>query len=122
MGVLSTGRTPLSTGLAARCPRCGKGALYKGFLAVRDSCPACGLDLSRHDTGDGPAVFIILVLGAVVVALALWVEVRWQPPLWVHAVLWTPFTLGVALAMMRPLKGIMVALDYRHRMAGDRHG
>lgn len=67
-------------------------------------------------------MFIILILGALVVGLALWVEVRWQPPLWLHAALWIPFTLGVALAMMRPLKGIMVALNYRHRMAGGDHG
>ncbi|MCC7274173.1 MAG: DUF983 domain-containing protein [Alphaproteobacteria bacterium] len=112
---LSGSRSPLSTGLAGRCPRCGKGALFEGFLTVRARCAACGLDLSRHDTGDGPAVFIILILGALVVSLALWVEVKFAPPLWVHAALWTPFTLGVALAMLRPLKGVMVALDYRHR-------
>ncbi|BBK34537.1 uncharacterized protein (DUF983 family) [Stella humosa] len=119
MGCLITGTSPFATGLAARCPRCGKGALYEGFLTVRERCTHCGLDLSRHDSGDGPAVFIILILGAVVVALALWVEIRWQPPLWVHAALWTPFTLGVALAMLRPLKGVMVALNYRHRMDGS---
>ncbi|BBK45143.1 membrane protein [Allostella vacuolata] len=116
MGGLSTAISPFSAGLAARCPRCGKGALFQGFLAVRERCPVCGLDLSRHDSGDGPAVFVILILGAVVVALALWVELRWEPPLWVHAALWTPFTLGAALAMLRPLKGVMVAMHYQHRM------
>ena len=118
---LISGPSALSTALAARCPRCGKGALFEGFLTVRERCAACGLDLSRHDSGDGPAVFIILVLGAVVVGLALWVEVRWQPPLWVHAALWGPLTLGGAIAMLRPLKGFMVALNYRHRAMGD-HG
>ncbi len=117
MGRLTASRSPIATGLAARCPRCGRGPLFQGFLTVRERCPACGLDLSRHDAGDGPAVFVILILGAVVVGLALWVELRWQPALWVHAVLWTPLTLGGALAMLRPLKGVMVALTYRHRMA-----
>ncbi|BBK39602.1 membrane protein [Allostella sp. ATCC 35155] len=117
MGRLSTPPSPTSAGLAGRCPRCGRGPLFQGFLSVRDRCPVCGLDLSRHDSGDGPAVFVILILGALVVGLALWVELRWQPPLWVHAALWTPFTIGTALLMLRPLKGVMVALNYRHRMA-----
>jgi len=115
-------RSPFATGLAARCPRCGEGPLFEGFLTVRPRCAACGLDLGEHDSGDGPAVFVILILGAVVVALALWVEVRFAPPLWLHAVIWLPFTLVAALALLRPLKGLMVALHYKHRMAGDGRG
>ena len=86
---------------------------------MRTRCPACGLDLSRHDTGDGPAVFIILILGAVVVASALWVEVRFAPPLCLHALIWGPVILGGALALLRPLKGFMVAVDYRNRGGED---
>ncbi|MGE0714343.1 MAG: DUF983 domain-containing protein [Alphaproteobacteria bacterium] len=117
---LSGPGSAVSNGIAGRCPRCGRGPLFAGFLTVRQTCPVCGLDIARHDSGDGPAVLVILVLGAIVVALALWVEVRWEPPLWVHALLWIPFTLAVALAMLRPLKGAMVALDYRNR--GGFHG
>src|SRR6201988_717720 len=75
-------------GLACRCPRCGKGKLYAGFLTLRPSCAACGLDFSFMDSGDGPAVFVIMIAGAIVVTAALITEVKYQPPFWVHAVLW----------------------------------
>lgn len=107
---------PLSatrTGLACRCPRCGRGKLYDGFLTVTSKCSVCGLALSAHDAGDGPAVFIIMILGFVVVGLALWVEVTFSPPLWVHALLWPPLILGGALGMLRPLKGVMIANQYK---------
>lgn len=106
---------PVAAGLACRCPRCGRGPLYSGFLTVAETCKSCGLALHRHDSGDGPAVFIILILGAVVVAMALWVEARFAPPYWLHLVLWPPVILGGALAMLRPLKGVLIALQYRHR-------
>jgi len=106
--------SPLSAGLRCRCPRCGRGRLYRGLLAVAPSCTACGLDLAAHDSGDGPAAFAILFLGFIVVGLALVVEVRFGPPLWVHAMLWTPLILVGAIAILRPLKALMVALHYRH--------
>jgi uncharacterized protein (DUF983 family) len=92
-----------AAGLRCRCPNCGRGALFRGFLTVVDRCAACGIDLRAHDTGDGPAVFIILILGFVIVGAALVVEVAYQPPLWVHAVVWPPLVLGGALALLRPL-------------------
>jgi uncharacterized protein (DUF983 family) len=85
---------------------------------VAPRCPDCGLDLAAQDAGDGPAVFVILVLGALVVGLAILVEVLFAPPLWVHVVLWTPFTLGAAVLMLRPLKAGLIALQYRHRALG----
>jgi uncharacterized protein (DUF983 family) len=106
---------PLTAGLRARCPRCGRGKLFQGYLTVRKRCEVCGLDFAPHDTGDGPAVFVILILGFVVVGLALWVELNFEPPLWVHAVLWTPTIIGGALLMLRPLKATLVALHYKHR-------
>jgi uncharacterized protein (DUF983 family) len=106
--------SPLAAGLRCRCPRCGRGPLYRGLLAVAPACRVCGLDLTAHDSGDGPAAFAILLLGLVVVGLALVVEVRFEPPLWVHAVLWTPLILVGAIAILRPLKAVMVALHYRH--------
>jgi uncharacterized protein (DUF983 family) len=107
--------SPLSVGLHCRCPRCGQGKLFTGYLTVTGTCSVCGLDLSAQDSGDGPAVFIILILGFIVVGLALWVEATYEPPLWVHAVIWPPVILGGALAMLRPLKAYMIALQYLHR-------
>lgn len=107
--------SPFVAGLLCRCPRCGKGPLYAGLLAVAPRCAVCRLDLQQHDSGDGPAAFAILFLGLIVVGLALVVEVRFEPPLWVHAALWTPLVLGGAIAILRPLKATMVALHYRHQ-------
>lgn len=107
--------SPFRAGLACRCPACGAGPLFKGFLEVADRCTVCGLDLTSQDSGDGPAVFIILILGFIVVALALFVEVKFAPPLWVHAILWPPVILGGALAMLRPFKATLLALQYKHK-------
>ena len=107
--------TVLQAALLCRCPRCGKGKLFAGMLTVRERCAVCGLDLRAHDTGDGPAVGVILVLGAIVVSLAFWVEFRFSPPLWVHAVIWPLVTLPGAILMMRPMKAALVALQYQHR-------
>jgi uncharacterized protein (DUF983 family) len=111
--------SPIVAGLACRCPRCGRGRLFDGYLQVRDACEACGLHLADHDSGDGPAVFVIFILGAVVVPLALWVEATFEPALWVHALLWGTAVIGGTLALLRPLKGVMVALHYRHRGPGN---
>jgi len=100
--------------LLCRCPRCGEGRLFTGLLTVRPACAACGLDFSAQDAGDGPAVFVILLLGLIVVGLAGWVEVTFSPPIWVHIVLWTPLIAGGAIAMLRPLKAGLIALHYRH--------
>jgi len=108
----------LATALKCRCPRCGRGKLYAGLLQVAKECPHCGLDLAAQDAGDGPAVFVVFILGAIVVGLALLVEVTFEPPLWVHIVLWTPVILGGAIALLRPLKAALIALEYRHRALG----
>ena len=101
--------------LACRCPRCGRGPLFRQLLVVRDRCEVCGLDLRACDTGDGAIVGVIMVLGAVVVALAFWVEFHFFPPLWVHAILWPLVTVPLAVLMMRPAKAALVALQFRHR-------
>ena len=107
----------MAAGLSCRCPRCGKGALYRpGFsLEVRETCEACGLELKFVDSGDGPAVFAIMLLGFLILGAALIVEFRLHPPLWVHVVVWTPVTLLVAFGLLRPLKALMIALQYRNK-------
>lgn len=102
-------------GLLCRCPRCGRGPLYAGVLTVRDRCAVCGLDLREHDLGDGPAVLVFFVLATIVVALVFWVEFSFAPPLWVHAVLWPTVTIPLAVALIRPTKAAMIALQYRLR-------
>jgi uncharacterized protein (DUF983 family) len=112
-----SGAMLLIAALRGRCPRCGRGPVFAGLLTVRPACPVCGLDLSAHDAGDGPAVAVMLVLGAVVVGLAFWVEFTFSPPLWVHAVLWPVVTVPLAILMMRPLKAGLIGLQYRYRRA-----
>jgi uncharacterized protein (DUF983 family) len=110
---------PLSTtilrGLACKCPRCGEGKLFEGFLSLRPSCSACGLDYAFIDAGDGPAVFIILIAGFIVVFCALIVEVTYQPPFWLHAVLWVPLVLLTTLAPLRSMKSLLIALQFHHK-------
>ena len=113
--------SPFRAGFGCRCPRCGEGRLYAGYLTVAPRCSVCGLDLAHQDSGDGPAVFMILVIGFLVCGLALVVEVKYEPPTWVHMVLWIPAILGLTFGMIRPLKALMIAVQYRHK-AGDGEG
>ncbi|MBI1208380.1 MAG: DUF983 domain-containing protein [Azospirillum sp.] len=116
MPVPNTGTVaPFAAGVRCVCPRCGKGPLFQGFLTVVDRCASCGLELARNDSGDGPAIFLIFILGFLVVPVALWVAMSVDWPLWIHAILWSVVILGLALGMLRPAKGILIALQYRHR-------
>lgn len=105
----------LRNALLCHCPRCGEGRLFAGFLTPAPRCEACDLDYRFVDSGDGPAVFVILVVGFVVVAAALVTEVKYQPPYWVHAALWLPLILGLSLGLLRPLKALMIGLQFRHK-------
>ena len=111
--------SPFATGPAGRCPRCGKGRLFAGYLTLAPACSACGLDLAPSDSGDGPAVFVMWLVGAVVVGSAGLVEILFQPPIWLHLLLWIPLAVGLAALLLRPAKGLMIALQYRHRIAFD---
>jgi uncharacterized protein (DUF983 family) len=111
---------PIARGLRGRCPRCGEGKLFRGFLTLRERCDRCGLDYNFADAGDGPAVFVILIGGAIVVCAALVTEVVYQPPYWVHAALWLPLILIVTLVPLRLLKGLLIALQYHHKAAEGR--
>jgi uncharacterized protein (DUF983 family) len=89
--------------------------LFSGVLTISEACPACGLDLRQSDTGDGAAVLVMFALGTILVALAFWVEFRFSPPLWVHAIIWPVVAVPLAIAMLRPLKAGLVALQYKLR-------
>lgn len=108
---------PFRAGLKGCCPRCGNGRLFDGLVKVKPSCSSCGLDYSFADAGDGPAVFVILIIGFLVVGLALWSEVNYSPPVWLHILLWGPLTIILSLALLRGLKGILIALQYRNSAA-----
>ena len=107
--------SPYVAGVKCRCPRCGRGRLFIGFLTLAPRCEACGLDYGFADAGDGPAVFVILLVGLVVVASAVIVEFVWRPPYWLHALLWIPTTLALSLGLLRPLKGLLIALQFHHK-------
>ena len=111
---------PIAAGLKGRCPRCGEGRLFSGFLTVATECATCRLDYSFADAGDGPAVFVILIIGFIVVGLALWMEVTFSPPLWLHFLLWIPLTLVLGLTALRLIKGVLIALQYRNKAAEGR--
>src|SRR4051812_31478441 len=107
-------------GLACRCPRCGEGRLYAGFLTLRPTCTHCHLDYAFIDAGDGPAIFVIMLAGAIVVGAALIVEVKYQPPFWLHAALWLPLILATTLLPLRPMKALLIALQFHHKAAEGR--
>src|SRR5262249_26878878 len=110
--------SPFAAGLACRCPRCGKGRLFAGFLTLAERCSSCGLDYAKADSGGGPPGLVLFIPGILVVPMALGVESLFHPPYWVHVVLWPPIILGIALALLRPFKATMIALQFKHR-AGD---
>jgi uncharacterized protein (DUF983 family) len=116
VAVTSARVSPAYAALTCRCPRCGEGRIFVGLLTVRSSCSACGLDLSAEDAADGPAVFLIFFLGAVAVGLAAWMEIEFEPPIWVHLAVLTPIIVGGAIGLLRPLKAFMIALQYRHNL------
>jgi uncharacterized protein (DUF983 family) len=105
----------ITRGLACKCPRCGDGKLYGGFITLRPHCERCGLDYAFIDTGDGPAIFIIMIAGAIVVGAALIVEVKYQPPFWLHAALWLPLILATTLLPLRSMKSLLIALQFHHK-------
>ena len=112
---------PYVAGLRGRCPNCGQGALFQGFLAVAPACAACGYDLKAADSGDGPAVFVILVGGFLVAFAALFTEIAYHPPVWLHLVVFLPLALAVCLGLLRPFKGLMLAAQFANKASEARH-
>lgn len=112
---------PLLAGLLGRCPNCGEGRLFEGFLTVAPSCPACGYDLAKADSGDGPAVFVILIAGFICAFAALFTEMAFSPPVWVHLVIFLPMTLAVCVGLLRPTKGVLLAAQFANRASEARN-
>ena len=107
--------SPVMRGIRGRCPRCGEGQLFSGYLKVADKCDVCGLGFHGHDTGDGPVVPTLLVIGAIVVGSALGVEVKYSPPVWVHLLLWIPLATALVLGSLPRVKGMAIGLQYKYR-------
>jgi uncharacterized protein (DUF983 family) len=102
-------------GITGRCPSCHRGKLFAGYLTIAPRCDVCGLDYDFADSGDGPAVFVILITGFIIVGLALLVEVIYRPPYWLHALLWGSLAIVLPLLLLRSFKGVLIALQFRHK-------
>ncbi len=109
---------PIMRGLRGRCPKCGEGKLFRAFLKVADTCPACDEEMHHHRADDFPAYLVIVIVGHIVVAMVLGVEAAYAPPLWLHALLWLPITAAMSLALLQPIKGAVVAIQWQHGMEG----
>jgi len=114
------GVNPFVAGVLCRCPNCGEGPLFEGFLKVTERCEACGYDLRAADSGDGPAVFIILVVGFIACFGILITEVTLQPPIWVLLITWLPIGAILTLALIRPFKGVMLAMQFHNKASEHR--
>ncbi|MBJ3777593.1 DUF983 domain-containing protein [Acuticoccus sp. 2012] len=109
--------SPITIGLTCRCPRCGKGKLFKGFLSLRESCDVCGLDYDFADPADGPAFFVLCFTCVPALIVAVWVEVALQPPLWVHFLTTLPLIIAACVLPLRPLKAWLIASQFYHDAA-----
>jgi uncharacterized protein (DUF983 family) len=117
---MTTNPFPTRAAILGKCPQCGEGKLFDGFLKLAPACDQCGLDYKFADAGDGPAVFVILLAGFLVLGVALWVELTYEPPFWLHLVIFLPLTVIVCLGLLRPLKSLMVALQFHNKAAEGR--
>src|SRR6218665_279179 len=110
---------PAWAALRGICPRCGNAPLFKGLAGFQPRCRSCGLDFQGFNVGDGPAAFLIFIVGGIIVGLAIWVELRFAPPFWVHILLWVPLASLLTVGLLRFAKGLLLALEYR---GGAREG
>jgi len=112
-------QSSIKTGLRCACPRCGQGKLFVGLLTIRDQCPVCDFDYRRLNADDGPAFFIIIIYSAIILPLAAWFQFSFEPPVWVHLVVWLPIIMVGAIALMRPFKARLIAQQFRHDVRDD---
>ncbi|PSJ58274.1 DUF983 domain-containing protein [Pseudaminobacter soli (ex Li et al. 2025)] len=108
---------PMLTGILGRCPRCQQGHLFRGFLSLAPSCEVCGLDYSFADPADGPAFFAMTIVAVPALGFALWLQLTYEPPIWVHIITTLPLTIGSCMLLLRPLKGWLVCSQYFHKAA-----
>ncbi|GLK80809.1 DUF983 domain-containing protein [Methylopila turkensis] len=108
----------IGRGLKLRCPACGEGRLFRAYLKVNDACPACGEALHHQRADDAPPYVVISIVAHVIVAALMAVELTWKPEIWVHLVLWIPLTIAMSLALLPPVKGALVGLQWALRMHG----
>jgi uncharacterized protein (DUF983 family) len=111
-------KTVLWRGLTGRCPNCGEGRMFRAFLKVVDRCDVCGEELHHQRADDFPAYLVIVIVGHLVVPLVLHVEMAYQPAYWIHAVAFLPLTLTLSLALIQPVKGAVIALQWHAGMHG----
>ena len=105
--------TPFLAALRGICPRCGNAPLFRSLAGLQPKCRSCGLDFAGFNVGDGPAAFLIFIVGGIVVALAIWVELAFSPPFWVHILLWVPLAAVLTIGLLRLGKGLLLALEYQ---------
>ncbi len=104
-----------AAGLSLRCPQCGKGAVFAGYLKFRDHCRACGADFKAADSGDGPAVFVILIVGAIVAPLLIILQYGLDLPGWLALSLTLAAAIGLCLALLPPFKATLFAFQWKHK-------
>jgi uncharacterized protein (DUF983 family) len=110
---------PMMAALQGLCPRCGARTLFASLAGFAPRCRACGLDFASFNVGDGPAAFLIFIVGGIVVGLAIMVQLKFSPPWWVHVLLWVPLTAILTIGLLRVAKGLLLALEYQR---GAREG
>jgi uncharacterized protein (DUF983 family) len=117
-GMAGKGGLYLLRGMLGRCPACGEGKLFRAFVKVADRCPACGEDLHHHRADDFPAYLTIFLVGHLVVPLAMYVEIAYQPSYWFHTAVWAPLIIILSIGLLQPIKGMIVALQWHMGMHG----
>ena len=110
--------TAMKRGFRGRCPRCGEGKLFRAFLKVDNNCSVCDLDFTPHRADDLPAYLVIVIVGHIVVPTALFIETDYSPPVWLQLATYLPLTLVLSLALLQPVKGAVVGMQWALRMHG----
>ena len=108
----------LLRGMRGRCPACGEGHLFRAFVKVADHCTVCGEDFHHHRADDFPAYLTIFLVGHLIIPIAMYVEIAFQPSYWLHAAIWAPLVIGLSIGLLQPIKGTIVALQWHMGMHG----
>lgn len=111
---MSSKVSPIKAGLSCRCPNCGRGEVFSTYLGFATSCQVCGADFQKADSGDGPAFFVMFLVGIVITPPVLLVQVVFDPPYWVHLLIWGPVILGLSIWLLRPFKSLLFALQWKN--------